>query len=54
MIVSLNREFTLKRLVQTREFFELQSENPDYPNIPISFDDDFQIWGMVQHAIHKF
>ena len=53
VIASLNGEFTLKRLAQTRESFELQPENPDYPSIPISVDDDFQIWGVVRHVIHK-
>ena len=53
VIASLNGEFTLKRLVQTRECFELQPANSDYPSIPISVDDDFQIWGVVRHVIHK-
>ena len=53
VIASLNGEFTLKRLVQTPESFELLPENPDYPSIPISVDDDFQIWGVVRHVIHK-
>ena len=53
VIASLNGEFTLKRLFQTRERFELQPENPDYPSIPVSVDDDFQLWGVVRHVIHK-
>ena len=53
VIASLSGEFTPKRLVQTREFFELQPENLDYPSIPVSVDDDFQIWGLVRHVIHK-
>ena len=53
VIASLNGEFTLKRLVQDRGRFELQPENPDYPSIPISVDDDFQIWGVVRHVVHK-
>ena len=53
VIASLNGEFTLKRLVQTRECFELQPENPEYDSIPISVDDDFRIWGVVRHVIHK-
>ena len=53
VIASLNGEFTLKRLVHTQECFELQPENPDYPIIPVSVDDDFQIWGVVRHVIHK-
>ena len=36
VIASLSGEFTLKRLVQTREFFELQPANLDYPSIPVS------------------
>ena len=54
VIASLNGEFTLKRLVQTRECFELQSENPDYPSIPISVDDDFQTRGTTRYVIDKF
>ena len=53
VIASLNGKFTLKRLVQTRERFELQPENPDYPIIPVSVDDEFQIWGVVRHVVHK-
>ena len=53
VIASLNVEFTLKRLVQTREFFELQPEDSEYPSISISVDDDFQIWGVMRHVIHK-
>ena len=53
VIASLNGEFTLKRLVQTKERFELRAENPDYDSIPISVDDDFRIWGVVRHVIHK-
>ena len=53
VIASLNGEFTLKRLVQTQECFEIQPENLEYPSIPASVDDDFQIWGVVRHVIHK-
>ena len=53
MIASLNGEFTLKRLVHDRGRFEMQPENPDYSSIPVSVDDDFQIWGVVRHVVHK-
>ena len=53
VIASLNGEFTLKRLVQDRGPFELQPENPDYPSIPVSVDDDFQVWGVVCHVVYK-
>ena len=48
-----NGEFTLKSLVQTQNWFELQPANPDYLSIPVSVDDDFQIWSMMWHHIHK-
>ena len=53
VIASLNGEFALKRLVQTQEYFDIQPENLEYPSIPASVDDDFQIWGVVRHVIHK-
>ena len=53
VIASLSGEFTLKRLVQTQEYFEIQPENLEHPSIPASVDDDFQIWGVVRHVIHK-
>ncbi|TMM30672.1 translesion error-prone DNA polymerase V autoproteolytic subunit [Polaribacter aestuariivivens] len=46
-------EFTVKRLrVQNNEVW-LQPENPDYPIIKITEENDFIIWGIVTNVIKK-
>ncbi len=53
-VCELNGEYTLKR-------FELRGggegwlvpANPDFPEIRVSADDDFSIWGVVTYIIHK-
>ncbi|WP_299015466.1 translesion error-prone DNA polymerase V autoproteolytic subunit [uncultured Polaribacter sp.] len=46
-------EFTVKRLrVQGNEIW-LQPENPDYPIIKITEENDFVIWGIVTNVIKK-
>ena len=47
----IDGEFTVKRLrVQKNEIW-LQPENPDYPIINITEDNDFMIWGIVTNVI---
>jgi DNA polymerase V len=49
----IDGEFTLKRLrVQKNEIW-LQPENPNYPIINITEDNDFMIWGIVTNVIKK-
>ena len=49
----LDGEFTVKRLrVQNNEVW-LQPENPDYPIINITEENDFVIWGIVTNVIKK-
>ena len=49
----IDGEFTVKRLrVQKNEIW-LQPENPDYPFINITEDNDFMIWGIVTNVIKK-
>ncbi|WP_026775487.1 LexA family transcriptional regulator [Polaribacter sp. Hel_I_88] len=49
----IDGEFTVKRLrVQNNEIW-LQPENPDYPIINITEDNDFMIWGIVTNVIKK-
>jgi len=49
----LDGEFTVKRLRVTKEEVWLQPENPDYPIIKITQDNDFVIWGIVTNVIKK-
>nr|WP_321221110.1 translesion error-prone DNA polymerase V autoproteolytic subunit [uncultured Psychroserpens sp.] len=49
----LNGEFTVKRLRVSDNQMWLQPENPDYPIINITPENDFLIWGIVTNVIKK-
>ncbi len=49
----LDGEFTVKRLRVTKDEVWLQPENPEYPIIKITEDNDFVIWGIVTNVIKK-
>lgn len=49
----LDGEFTVKRLRVSDGEVWLQPENPDYPIIKISEDNNFVIWGIVTNVIKK-
>ena len=47
----LDGEFTVKRLKVSKDGVWLQPENPDYPIIKITEDNNFLIWGIVTNVI---
>ena len=49
----LDGEFTVKRLKVDKKGVWLQPENPNYPIIKITEDNDFVIWGIVTNVIKK-
>ena len=49
----LDGEFTVKRLKVDRDEVWLQPENPNYPIIKITQENDFVIWGIVTNVIKK-
>lgn len=49
----LDGEFTVKRLKVNAEGVWLKPENPNYPIIKITNDNDFVIWGIVTNVIKK-
>ncbi|GAA3600406.1 translesion error-prone DNA polymerase V autoproteolytic subunit [Flavivirga amylovorans] len=49
----LDGEFTVKRLKVDKDEVWLQPENPNYPIIKITSDNDFVIWGIVTSVIKK-
>jgi len=49
----LDGEFTVKRLRVENDQVWLQPENPDYPIIKITEENDFVIWGIVTSVIKK-
>lgn len=52
-VCELNGEYTLKRFVKRGDKGWLIPANPDYPEIEITPDDSFSIWGTVTYIIHK-
>ena len=55
IIACLNGEFTVKRYIKEKHKTYLQAENKSgsYPNIDISMEMDFEVWGVVTYTIHK-
>ncbi len=49
----LDGEFTVKRLRVSQDEIWLQPENPDYPIIHITEENNFVIWGIVTNVIKK-
>ena len=49
----LDGEFTVKRLKVDKKEVWLQPENPNYPIIKITEDNDFIIWGIVTNVIKR-
>jgi len=49
----LDGEFTVKRLRVENDEVWLQPENPNYPIIKITEENDFIIWGIVTNVVKK-
>ncbi|NVK51825.1 MAG: translesion error-prone DNA polymerase V autoproteolytic subunit [Flavobacteriaceae bacterium] len=49
----LDGEFTVKRLRVEKDEVWLQPENPEYPIIKITEENNFVIWGIVTNVIKK-
>jgi DNA polymerase V len=52
IVAALNGEFTVKRLQKKAGKIGLIAENSNYQPIEITPAMDFEIWGVVLHAIH--
>ena len=53
IIAALNNEFTVKRFIKLANKIILKPSNPDFKDIFVTSEDDFQIWGVVTYVIHK-
>lgn len=53
IIAAVNGELTVKRLSRKDGCVKLLAENPAYPPIDITDEQDVVIWGVVTHVIHE-
>lgn len=53
IVAILNGEFTVKRLIKKHPHYLLRAEHPDYPDIFITKECDFMVWGVVTYTVHK-
>ena len=54
VVAFLDGEFTVKRIKKTTNKMFLQPENSNYKAIEITEEMDFELFGVVAHAIHHF
>jgi len=53
VVARLDAEFTVKRIQITKDKVYLSADHPDYSDIPITEDRDFEVWGVVTYIVHK-
>ena len=53
VIAAINGELTVKRLYRQQGHVKLLAENPAYPPIDITDEQDVVIWGVITHVIHQ-
>jgi len=53
VIAVVDGELTVKRFFTRGKEVLLKAENPKYPDIIVSHEMDFRIWGIVTTVIHK-
>jgi len=53
VMAAIGGELTVKRLERKGERLLLAPANSDYPSFDVTAREDFEIWGVVTHVIHK-
>ena len=54
VVAHIDGEFTVKRIKKIKTKMFLQAENENYKPIEITEEMDFELFGVVAHAIHHF
>jgi DNA polymerase V len=53
VVAAVNGELTVKRLRRKKDRTFLAAENPEYRDLEVTPEMDFDIWGVVIHVIHS-
>jgi DNA polymerase V len=53
VIADINGSFTIKRFERREQRLFLVPANSNYAPVPIDYLDNFAVWGVVTHVIHK-
>ncbi len=53
VVAVINGEFTVKQLLYTPQGKVLRAAHPDYPEVAVTAEHDFSIWGVVQWNVHR-
>lgn len=53
VIAVIDGEFTVKQLLHTAPGKVLRAAHPDYPDLHITPEHDFSVWGVVQWNVHR-
>lgn len=53
VVAVIDGEFTVKQLLYTAQGKVLRAAHPDYPEVVITAEQDFSIWGVVQWNVHR-
>ena len=53
VVAVIDGEFTVKQLLYTPQGKVLRAAHPDYPEVTVTSEQDFSIWGVVQWNVHR-
>ncbi|HEV7644595.1 MAG TPA: S24 family peptidase [Pyrinomonadaceae bacterium] len=54
VIAEINGSFTVKRFMNWRRELYLVPENPAFKTREVNENEDFAVWGVVTHVLHRF
>ena len=53
VVAVIDGEFTVKQLLYTPQGKVLRAAHPDYPEVAVTAEHDFSVWGVVQWNVHR-
>lgn len=53
VVAAVDGEFTIKRFIAEGDHGVLRAENPDYPDLYLGPETDFEIFGVVTRCLHR-